>query len=76
MHLNNLSNERSHSTNYDEFMLWFKNNYPHFFDSYIDFLSDSGDPTTPVKIDDSVSLTEEEQQFLLSVIELYKSQGK
>ena len=75
MHSQNLSNSTAHSKHYDEFMHWFRHNYPNFFDLYAACVEASIAEGSAADICKGTDLSKEENDFLLSIIDLYNKQN-
>ena len=73
MQLQNKSYGPFNDRQYEDFVLWFKENYPNFYELYVNYLQPSPEAGIAAVIYRHENLLEEEAEFLESIIRLYNS---
>ena len=73
MQLQDLPYGADNKRQYDYFVLWFKENYPNFYELYLEYIEVSPDLENAAIICNNDNLTTEESDCMTSIIKYYNS---
>ena len=73
MQLQDLPYGAENKRQYENFVLWFKENYPNFYELYLEYIEVSPDLQNAAIIGYNDNLTKEESDCIASIIKYYNS---